>query len=156
MGGLIPTYFLAFGISGFGGLAILYRENNNTEIESMTSINPEYAYYRRMHYLIAIARFGIAMGITATELAAFTDQRLLPLDRRTDALALITMIVYALSSFAPLVNELEEPTPIIIFLIALFLVLLNIIYFDIPPPSPLIEHEKRIKKLKRELKKQLI
>jgi hypothetical protein len=34
MGGLVPTYYLAFGISTFGGLAILYRENNNTEIET--------------------------------------------------------------------------------------------------------------------------
>jgi hypothetical protein len=31
MGGLKPTYFLAFFISSFGGLAILYRENNEEE-----------------------------------------------------------------------------------------------------------------------------
>jgi hypothetical protein len=73
MGGIIPTYYLAFGVSTFGGLAMLYRENNNTEAESVLQIDQEYAYYRRMHFLIAISRFGIAMGITATELAAYTD-----------------------------------------------------------------------------------
>lgn len=106
MGGLKPTYYLAFGISTFGGLAILYRENNNTETEDTLSINTEYAYYRRMHFLIFISRFGIAMGITATELAAFTDNRILPIDRRSDALSLINLIVYSFTSLAPLLNEL--------------------------------------------------
>ena len=103
--------------------------------------------------MIFSARFDIAMGITATELAAFTDERLLPLERKTESLALITLIVYSISSLAPLINEIDEPTPIIVFLIILFMVLLNIFYLDIPPPSPLIEHKKRIEKLKRELKK---
>jgi hypothetical protein len=31
LGGLIPTYYLAFLISSFGGLAIIYRENNEEE-----------------------------------------------------------------------------------------------------------------------------
>ena len=106
-----------------------------------------------MHFLIFIARFGIAMGITGTELAAFTDERLLPIERKTDALSLITLIVYSVSSLAPLINEIDEPTPIVVFLVILALVLLNTIYFEIPPPSPLIEHNKRIAKLKRELKR---
>ena len=132
MGGLKPTYYLAFLISSFGGLAILYRENNEEESQFLIMHN-QFDFYRKMPSLIFVAKFGIAMGLIATELAAHTDDRLFPIDRRYNALALTNLIAFSCVSLAPMINEIDEPTPIIIFLLLMLILLAMAATFMVPP-----------------------
>jgi len=154
MGGLIPTYYLAFLISSFGGLAILYRENNEEETQFLL-MNNEFDFYRKMPSLVFIAKFGIAMGLIATELAGHTDSRFFPIERRQNALVLVNLIVFSCASLAPMINEIDEPTPVVIFMILMLVLLIMTFTFMVPPESPLVNNKKRIQKLKNERRERI-
>ena len=62
MGGLIFTYYLAFGICTFGLLGILYIENNFETDPSIARLE-KYEYYRRMPGLLFVTKFGIAIAL---------------------------------------------------------------------------------------------
>ena len=101
-----------------------------------------------MPSLIFVAKFGISMGLIATELAGHTDSRFFPADRRHHALVLVNLIAFSCASFAPLINEIDEPTPIIIFLLVMLILLVMTATFLVPPESPLVHNKKRIESLK--------
>ena len=124
MGGLIPTYFLASSISIFGSLGILYQENHLDEIH-LLFIKGRLAFYRRMPSLIFIAKFGVAMSLLATQLASLTDGRLFPKEKRAVAVSFCSLIAYSATLLAPLINELEEVTPVVVFILLILLSFLN-------------------------------
>ena len=68
MGGLKPSYILAFSISIVGALGILYRQNNpeESQMHLLPKEERELEFYRKMPALIFIAKFGIAMSFIAS------------------------------------------------------------------------------------------
>jgi hypothetical protein len=68
LGGLKPTYYLAFLVSSVGCLGILYIENNyqtNPDVLHHTSFLNDYEFYRRTSFLIFMTKFGIGMSYIA-------------------------------------------------------------------------------------------
>ena len=118
-------------------------------------MNNEFDFYRKMPSLVFVAKFGIAMGLIATELAGHTDERFFPIERRSNALAIVNLIAFSVTSLAPMINEIDEPTPVVVFLVILLLSLLVIGTFMIPPESPLVHNKKRINVLKKEREKRI-
>lgn len=107
-------------------------------------MNNEFDFYRRMPSLLFVAKFGIAMGLIATELAGHTDNRFFPVERRSSAITLVNLIAFSSASLAPIINEINEPTPIVVFLIVILLSILVISTFIIPPESPLVHNKERL------------
>ena len=77
MGGLIFTYYLAFGICAFSLLGMLYIENNFETDPSISSLN-KFEYYRRMPGLLFFTKFGISIALIKTNVSSLTDSRLFP------------------------------------------------------------------------------
>ena len=149
MGGIKPTYFLAFLVSTVGGLGILHKTNDDDQTEKKLFEDGNIEFYRRMASLIFIAKFGIAMCMVATQLAAITDDRFFPPERRASALSFCNLIAQSFCSLAPLINELEEPVPIIIFCLLIPITLLISVIIDIPTESPKKFQKKRFDDIRK-------
>jgi hypothetical protein len=106
MGGLKATYSLAFCISIVGGLGILHRENNYDSDNRHLLASNQLEFYLRMASLIFIAKFGIAMGLLASQLSCMADSRIFPVEKRTIALGFCSLIGQSVTAFAPLINEI--------------------------------------------------
>lgn len=78
------------------------------------------------------------MGLLASWLASITDARLFPAERRSGALGFCNLIAQSVTCFSSLVNEVEEPTPIVVFVICIGIAMLNTVTFELPPESPAI------------------
>lgn len=134
-GGLIFTYFFAFSISAFGLLGILYIENNYETDPSIAHLE-KYEFYRRMPGLLFMVKFGLSVAIISTNISILTDSKIFPQDRRNSSVGFANMIAQLMTSLAPIINEIEEATPIVVMIVVLVISVLNAATFKMPTPPP--------------------
>lgn len=137
LGGIKPTYLLGFILSTVGTLAILHRINDLADTHLHILNLDQLEFYKQMPSLIFLTRFGISMSLIATELATMTEDRIYPLKRRAEGLAMSSLFSNAFASLSPLISEVDEPWPIVCLLAIVLLALPLGLTIDIPPVSPL-------------------
>ncbi len=153
LGGLKASYALGFMVSTVGTLGILHRlndikdqqhefENDLNKIFKNKEIEEQLDFYRRMTFLVFLARFGISMAFSSTQIAFMSDDRIFPKEKRTEAVQFISLFAQSFTSLAPLINEIQ-PEQVPISILIFFMVVSFIVTFilKIPPTSPLANLE---------------
>jgi len=60
-----------------------------------------------MTFLVFLARFGISMAFSSTQIAFMSDDRIFPKEKRTEAVQFISLFAQSFTSLAPLINEIQ-------------------------------------------------
>lgn len=154
LGGIKPAYFLGFAASTIGSLAILHRINDAQDQKHLLKIE-QLDFYRQMPSLIFLTKFGISMSLIATQLATMTEERIYPLKRRTEALAVSNFFSNMFASLSPLISEIDEPWPIVCIIVIVLIALPLGLTIDIPPGSPHEPQRKRELQFKKQQLKDL-
>jgi hypothetical protein len=71
----------------------------------------------------------IQVGFTAVYQTAFQDERIFPFDKKTTAINIVVLVSKTITIGAPFVNELDEPTPILVIIGLSALSLIIILFF---------------------------
>lgn len=89
-------------------------------------------FYSRMPWAIFIAKFGTASGFLISYMASFSDNRIFPIEKRATAIGICNLIGRLITSTSPMINELEEPTPMYFFIGLMFVAWLYNLTFNLP------------------------
>lgn len=66
-----------------------------------------------------------------------TEERIYPIRRRSEALAITNLFSNCFASLSPMINEIEEPWPIVCLLVVVLMALPLGLTIDVPTVSPL-------------------
>lgn len=72
-----------------------------------------------MPWAIFVAKFGTATGFTLSYIASFSDKRIFPIEKRATAVGICNLIGRSLTSFAPMINEITDPPPLVFFVLVM-------------------------------------
>ena len=104
--GLKVTYYISFTLGLVGALSILYLE--------VVYNNPAYReiFYEWMPILCFLAKFGTAMGFLNSYFASYLEESIFSPEKRATAIGICNLVARGIGAFAPMLNELHDPTPI--------------------------------------------
>lgn len=88
-----------------------------------------------MPWAIFVAKFGTASGFLISYMASFSDNRIFPVEKRATAIGICNFIGRAVTSLAPMINELEEPEPMCFFLVVMFIAWIYNFSLNLPDPK---------------------
>ena len=88
-----------------------------------------------MPWMIFIAKFGVAAGFLNAYFASFSDDRIFNIEKRATAIGICNLGARAVTSLAPLINELPEPFPMVAFISILSIAFLINTTLNLPEKS---------------------
>ena len=82
-------------------------------------------FYMYMPWMCFVAKFGLAMAFLNSYYASFTEEHIFPIERRATAIGICNFCARGITGFAPMVNEMANPVPIVSIICILFIGFIN-------------------------------
>ena len=114
--GLKRSFMVAFAIAIVGGIGIYLIQSNNPVVTNF----PYFSHFLNAHNLMPIltmlTKFGSGAAMLTTYSASFGDEHIFPSKKRATAIGICNIIARSVTVFAPQVNELQAPIPMLFFI----------------------------------------